>query len=346
VPTAFQDYYATLGVPKTATEKEIKTAFRKLARKYHPDVNRDDPAAERKFKEANEANEVLSDPEKRRRYDELGPQWREYEAWEKAGRPGGTFGGGGARGGSPFGGGGSPFSQGGVEYRTATPEEMESLFGDDDPFSDFFHSMFGRGAGGASAGTGTRARSRPRARRAAAPQRGGDVEGEAEITLEEAYSGTTRTVELSGGTRPRRVEIKIPGGVADGARVRARGQGGEGSDGATAGDLFVRVRVLPHPRFTREGDDLRVTVAAPVDTALLGGEVPVQTIRGTTAQLTLKPVTQDGSRMRLRGLGMPRLRGGGTGDLIAEIHVRLPDELTPAARSLAEQLHEERTHSS
>ncbi|MGH7721880.1 MAG: DnaJ C-terminal domain-containing protein [Candidatus Dormibacteria bacterium] len=318
MPTAFQDYYAILGVSRTATQKEIKAAFRKLARKHHPDLNQGDPAAERRFKEINEANEVLSDPEKRRLYDEVGPRWREYEAWDRAGRPGP----------SPFGsapgGGGGPQ----VEYRTVSPDELESLFGDADPFSDFFHSMFGRSAGG-------------RPRRAPA-RRGDDVEGRAEITLEEAYSGTTRTIELNEGGRTRRVEISIPAGVADGGRVRAAGQGGAGSAGAGSGDLFVRVAVRHHPRFTRGGSDLRVPVAVPLDVALLGGEVAVPTLRGTTARLQVAAGTQNGARLRLRGLGMPTLRGGGHGDLIAEIQVRLPHKLTPAARQLAEQLRTER----
>ena len=154
MPTAFQDYYAILGVPRTATQKEIKAAFRKLARKHHPDLNQGDPAAERRFKEANEANEVLSDPEKRRLYDEVGPRWREYESWDKAGRPGA----------SPFaapgGGGGGPL----VQYRSVSPDELESMFGEADPFSDFFHSMFGRSGGS-------------RQRTATVTRRGDDVEG-------------------------------------------------------------------------------------------------------------------------------------------------------------------------
>jgi DnaJ-class molecular chaperone len=324
MPTAFQDYYAILGVPKTATQKEIKAAFRKAARKHHPDLNQNDPAAERRFKEINEANEVLSDPKKRSLYDEVGPRWREYEAWDKAGRPGPS-----PFGAAPGGYGGGPQ----VEYRTVSPEELESLFGDADPFSDFFHSMFGRSGGGAG-------RSRPRSR--VAPRRGEDVEGSTDITLEEAYTGTKRTIEMTGAGRTRRVEISIPPGVTDGARVRAAGQGAAGSSGAASGDLFVRVHVLPHARFTRDGNELREQVEVPLDVALLGGEVPVRTLRGTTAQLRIPPGTQNGARLRLRGLGMPDRQGGGHGDLIAEIAVRLPSELTPAARRLAEELRAER----
>lgn len=334
MPTAFQDYYATLGVPRTATQKEIKAAFRKLARKHHPDLNRGDSSAERRFKEVNEANEVLSDPEKRRRYDELGPRWREYEAWEKAGRPGQSpFGGpaGGAGGGNP----GGP----NVRYRSVSPDEMESLFGDQDPFSDFFHSMFSAADGGGRGANGARRRS------AAAPRRGENVEGSADITLEEAYAGTSRTVELTGAGGTRRVEIRIPPGVADRARVRAAGQGASGGGGADAGDLFVRVHVKPHSSFTRRGDDLHVAVTVALDVALLGGEVAVPTLRGTTAQLRVLPLTRNGARLRLRGLGMPRLRSGGSGDLIAEVDLLLPTELTPAARALAEELRREREQS-
>ncbi|MDQ6846139.1 MAG: J domain-containing protein [Candidatus Dormibacteraeota bacterium] len=323
--TAFQDYYAILGVPKTATQKEIKAAFRKAARKHHPDLNQNDPAAERRFKEINEANEVLSDPKKRSLYDEVGPRWREYEAWDKAGRPGP----------SPFGVARDGFGSGGggpqVEYRTVSPDELESMFGDADPFSDFFHSMFGRSSAG-----GARSRTR------VAPRRGEDVEGMTEITLEEAYTGTTRTIEMSGGGRSRRVEISIPAGVADGARVRAAGQGGAGSDGAGSGDLFVRVRVRPHSRFTRDGSDLREQVEVPLDVALLGGEIAVRTLRGTTAQLRIPLASQNGARLRLRGLGMPKLHGDGHGDLIAEVSVSLPSQLTPAAERLAEELRAER----
>jgi DnaJ-class molecular chaperone len=332
VATTFQDYYAILGVPRTATQKEIKAAFRKLARKHHPDLNQNEPSAERRFKEVNEANEVLSDPEKRRKYDELGPRWREHEAWEKAGRPGAS-----PFGGSPFGGGGGAGNGGPqVEYRTVSPEDLEGMFGDADPFSDFFHSMFGRSGGAAAP------RSRGRTR-AAPPRRGQDVEGSAEIALEEAYTGTTRTVEITDQTaQSRRIEVQIPPGVADGARVRAAGQGGKGSSGAAAGDLFVAVRVRPHRRFTREGDNLRAVVEVPLDTALLGGEVPVATLRGTTAQLRVAPGTQNGTKLRLRGLGMPSLRGGGHGDLIAEVSVRMPAQLTPEVRVLAEALRAER----
>ena len=315
MPTTFKDYYATLGVPRTATEKEVHSAYRKLARKHHPDVNQGDKGAETRFKEINEAHEVLGDPEKRKKYDELGPRWQEYEQWERAGKPGPN----------PFQGSGPQF-----QYRTVNPDELEDMFGDSSPFSDFFENFFGPGT--RSFG-GTRTRPQRRT-----PQvRGGDVEGEAEITLEEAYTGTTRTVELSRAGGTRRVEIRIPAGIADGARVRAAGQGTAGSGGGTSGDLYVRVRIRPHPRFTREASNLHTRVPVPLAVAIAGGHVPVPTLRGTTVQLTIPRATQDGARLRLRGLGMPHIRGEGAGDLIAEVDVRIPIPVPDELRTWAEQ---------
>jgi curved DNA-binding protein len=319
-----RDYYEVLGVPRTASQKEIKAAFRKLARQHHPDVNPGDPQAAERFKEINEANEVLSDPEKRKRYDELGPDWRQYEQWEKAGRPGASpFGQGAGRPeGSPFGGGRR------VEYRTTPPEDLEDLFGSESPFSDFFHDLYGSG--------------QPAGRRGfdAGPIPGKNVEAETTITLEEAYRGTERTLELQTPEGRRRVEVKIPPGVRDGTRVRVAGQGSPGRAGGPAGDIFVRVHVRPHPVFRREGDDLYVRVTVPLDVALLGGEVLVPTLRGSSVSLKVPPETQNGTRLRLRGLGMPKLRGEGHGDLYAEVDVRLPIPMPPEVRELAEKLRE------
>src|ERR1700694_3915438 len=194
-----KDYYEILGVPRNADKKQIRSAFRKLARKYHPDVNPNNAEATEKFKEINEAHEVLSDPDKRAKYDQYGARWKEYDAWEKAGRPGR----------SPFAEAEGP--QPHVEYRTVDIENYEDLFGTADPFSDFFHDMFG---------DSVRARGRQSARSARpASRRGEDVEAETTITLEEAYSGTTRTVQLEGPDGTRRVEVRIPPGIRDGARV-------------------------------------------------------------------------------------------------------------------------------
>ena len=337
--TQVRDYYEVLGVPRTASQKDIKSAFRKLARQHHPDVNPGDPAAAERFKEINEANEVLSDPEKRKRYNELGPDWRHYEEWERAGKPGGSpfgqagGGPGGPRGaGGPGGPGGGPFGQGRrVEYRTTSPEDLEDLFGSDSPFSDFFYDVYGSGQ--ASGGRGFDS----------GPMPGEDVEAETTITLEEAYRGTERTLELQTPQGRRRVEVKIPPGIRDGARVRVAGQGSPGRGGGPAGDIFVRVHVRPHPVFRREGDDLYVRVPVPLDVALLGGEVLVPTLRGSSVSLRVPPETQNGTRLRLRGLGMPKLRGEGNGDLYAEVDVRLPIPVPPEARELAERLREVRT---
>lgn len=325
--TTYRDYYEILGVPRTATPKEIKAAFRRLARRHHPDVNPGDAAAEARFKEINEANEVLSDPEKRKKYDTYGPQWEQYEQWERAGRPGAPpFGQGGGGAGQP--GAGQPE----VEYRTVSPEDLEDLFGEGEPFSDFFHDMFGQGAG-ARGGTARPPR----------PRRGSDLEAETDVTLEEVHAGTTRTLEIEQGDgSTRRVQVRIPPGIGDGARVRAGGQGSPGRSGGAAGDLYVRVHVLPHSAFRREGDDVHVRVPVPLEVALLGGEVEVPTLKGTRVRLRVPEGTQNGARLRLRGQGLPRLRGEGTGDLIAEVDVRLPVPLTPEWRALAEAVRQDR----
>jgi len=312
----YKDYYQTLGVTRQASAKEIKAAFRKLARKSHPDLHPNDPAAEARFKEVNEAHEVLADPEKRKKYDQFGADWEH-----------------GPQGRSPFGPGMSG-NGGPMEYRTMSANDLESMFGSAHPFSDFFNSMFG--AGGAQ-GTGSPGGGR---QRRAVSSRGTDVEGEATITLEQAASGTATTVALSGGTGPRRVEVKIPAGIADGARVRAAGQGSGGSGGGASGDLYIRVRVAPHSVFTRDGDDLRTRVPVPIDVAMLGGEVEVPTIKGGRISLKVPSETQNGKVLRLRGLGMPRLRAEGSGDLHAEVELRLPLPLKPAVREWAEGLRE------
>ncbi|MFI5177702.1 MAG: DnaJ C-terminal domain-containing protein, partial [Vicinamibacterales bacterium] len=270
----FKDYYAALGVSKQATGAEIKRAYRKLARKYHPDLNPGDKAAEAKFKEINEANEVLADPEKRRKYDELGANWRQYEQAPHDGGAGAAPG-----GWSAYAGGGP----GGASYRTMTPEEMQELFGDGDPFSDFFHTFFG-GAAPGRAGGGRPARS----------QRGHDLEHPVDLTLEEAFAGAMRRLVTTRDGHERTVDVRIPPGVKDGARVRAAGEGGAGRSGGKAGDLFLTVRVLPHPRFERRGQDLYVKVAVPVTTVVLGGEASVPTLGGSTLRLKVPELTSSG----------------------------------------------------
>ena len=320
----FKDYYASLGVAKTATDAEIKRAYRKLARKYHPDLNPGDKTAEAKFKEINEANEVLSDPEKRRKYDELGANWRMYEQAQRdgGGQPG-------APGWSAHFGGG----QGGATYRTMTPEEMQELFGTDDPFSDFFHTFFGGSTfGGAAPGQAGRARP-PR------PHRGHDLESTVDLTLEEASTGTTRRLVMERDGKERTVDVRIPAGVKDGARVRVAGEGAPGGAGGGAGDLYLTVRLRPHPKFERRGQDLYTRVPVPVTTAVLGGEVSVPTLIGSTLRLKVPELTANGRVFRLRGHGMPTVgRPDERGDLYATIDVQLPSSLSPEERKHYEAL--------
>jgi DnaJ-class molecular chaperone len=306
--SAQNDYYNVLGVPRGASAKEIKSAFRKLARKYHPDVNAGDAAAEKRFKEVNQANEILSDPEKRRKYDEHGPEWERYDAWEKAGRPGGAS----------FGPGGGS----GAGYQTVSPEEFADLFGGRGFGSRFGSQGFSVEGGGLEDLFGGMFSGRGRG--SAGPVRGQDIQGDTEISLEEAYSGTRRTLELGGATGTRKVEVKIPAGISDGARVRVKGQGPAGAAGGTAGDLFIRVKVRPHPRFKREGGNVRLAVKVPLRTAIAGGDVEIDTPAGKRVKLKIPAQTQNGKVLRMRGLGMPHLRGDGHGDLLAEVQVELP----------------------
>src|SRR5687767_11859205 len=326
----FKDYYKVLGVPKAATEKEIKQAFRKLARKHHPDVNPGDKAAESKFKDLNEAYEVLGDPAKRKKYDELGANWRMYEQAEAQG------------GANPFAGqwnvnvGGG--SGGGPGYRTMTQEEMEEMFGDQNPFSDFFTTFFG-GGGGFGGGTGAGAHAGARGGGRARQRPGRDVEHELELTLEDAYQGATRRLALKQDGHARTVDVRIPAGVGDGSRVRVAGEGEAGVGGATAGDLYLRVRLAPHAVFERKGRDLYVKVALPVTTAVVGGEADVPTMAGKPARLRIPPLTQNGQVFRLKGYGMPAVgKADEKGDLYARIDVQLPTQISTDERQHWEAL--------
>ena len=315
----FKDYYATLGVAKGATEKEIKQAFRKLARKYHPDVNSGDKAAEARFKEINEANEVLSDPDKRRKYDELGANWRMYEQAQQAG---------GAQ--SPFGSWTVNTGGGAGGYRTMSEEEMRDLFGTEDPFSDFFKTFFGGFEPDAGARGG---------RRSPRPRQGRDVEHELELSLEEAFSGVTKRFSLQHDGQARTVDVRIPPGVKDGSRVRVSGHGEHGTAGASAGDLYLRIRLRPHATFERKGADLYAKVPVPVTTAVLGGEAEAPTLEGRPVRLRVPPGTQNGQVFRLRGHGMSSGGNAQTrGDLYAIVDVQLPRSLTPEQRGHYEAL--------
>lgn len=317
-----KDYYQTLGVPRNADEKEIKKAYRKLAQKYHPDKNPGDKAAEQRFKEINEAYTVLSDPDKRAKYDRFGAQWEQYA--RAGGRPE-DFDWGAWRG--------SP-GQGGTYTRTITPEEFEQMFGGGGMggFSSFFDALFG-GHGAARGG-----------RRAAGFDFSGMggmnmppqvAETTVQVTLDEAFHGASRTLERSDGTR---LEVNIPRGVQTGSKVRMRGAAGQG-------DIVLTIEVLPDPRYTREGDNLRAEIPVDLYTAVLGGEVEVQAPDRTVA-LRIPPGTQNGKVFRLRGLGMPHLkRPDQRGDLLAVVNVQLPTHLSEREKQLfteLQQLHRRR----
>jgi DnaJ-class molecular chaperone len=309
----YKDYYKILGVDKNASQKDIQKAYRKLARKFHPDVNPDDKAAEEKFKELSEANEVLSDPEKRKRYDELGRSYQQYGRRRPAtSGPMGAAGGDGRR----------------AQYRTMSEEDLEDLFGGVSPFSDFFETFFGSGASNATRG---QTRRTGRAQRDTYAPAGQDAEAEVDVTLAEAYQGVTRVFELTepnGSTR--RVEVKIPAGVDEGTRIRLQGESGQG-------DLYLRVHVLPDPHFTRQGTTLRTRVDVPLATAILGGEVHVPTPDGRQMLLRIPAGTTNGKSFRLRGQGMPALgQPDRRGDLYAEVNVELPTHLNAEQRHLFE----------
>jgi DnaJ-class molecular chaperone len=309
----FKDYYTTLGVGKTASDKEIKQAYRKLARKFHPDVNPGDKAAESRFKEINEANEVLGDPAKRRKYDELGANWRAYEQ-----APPGA--------GADFPGGGWTVNMGGHGGpRTMSQEEVQEMLGGGGAFSDFFRTFFGGSAEapprrGGRGGRGTRRRT------------GEDVEQDVQLTIEDVFNGTTLRLAVKRDGHARSLDVRIPAGVKDGSRVRIPGEGEPGS-GGPPGDLFLRVHVAPHARFERRGQDLHVRVPLPVTTAALGGEAPVPTPAGRDLRLKVPEATQNGQVFRLRGQGLPTPgKPDAPGDLYATVEIRMPATLTPDAR--------------
>jgi curved DNA-binding protein len=327
----FKDYYSTLGVAKTASEKEIKQAYRKLARKHHPDVNPNDKSAESRFKELNEAYEVLGDPAKRKKYDELGANWRAYEQAGAGGPAGPGF--------NPGAGGAwnVNFGQGapGGGFRTMTEEEMHEIFGDENPFSDFFQTFFGGSAGGPGAEDQGRRGGRGRTR----ARSGRDVEQEIELGLEDAYRGATRRLSITHDGHAKTVDVRIPAGVGDGSRVRIAGEGEQGTGGAKSGDLFLRVRLTPHPTFERRGKDLYTRAPVPLATAVLGGEADVPTLGEKPLRLKVPPTTQNGQVFRLKGHGMPPTgKSGEQGDLYATVDVQLPKTLTPEQRAHFEAL--------
>ena len=311
MPVEFRDYYETLGVPKTASEDEIRSAFRKLARKYHPDVAKDKKAAEEKFKQINEAYEVLSDPEKRKKYDQLGANWNQPGGFQPPPGWGGQQPGGGF---SRYGGG-----DGGVEFE----------FGGTG-FSDFFEAFFGGGRGrSAFGGFG---------QRQAEAERGSDVEADIMVPLEEVLHGSTRTVSLrrAGSKKLETYQVKIPRGVREGQRIRLAGQGEAGEHGGKSGDLFLRVRLARHPDFRVEGSDLIYDLRIAPWQAALGTELEIPTLEGKV-RLKIPPGTQPGQRFRLRGRGLPG-SAGTRGEFYAVPQIEVPKKLTEAERKIWQEL--------
>src|SRR5256886_9412874 len=306
----FRDYYETLGVSKTASEDEIRSAFRKLARKYHPDVAKDKKAAEEKFKQINEAYEVLSDPQKRQKYDQLGENWNQPGGFQPPPQWGGR-----QPGGFRWGSG----ENGGVEFE----------FGGTG-FSDFFEAFFGGGRGRSAFGG-------VRSRRATA-ERGADVEADIMVTLEEALNGSTRAVSLrrAGSNKVEQYQVKSTRGVREGQRIRLAGQGEAGEGGGKSGDLFLRVRLARHPDFSVEGSDLIHEVKIEPWRAVLGGELLVPTLEGKV-RLKIPPGTQGGQRFRLRERGLSGVSGK-RGDLYVEVKINVPKKLTEREREIWNEL--------
>lgn len=320
---AAKDYYEILGVKRGASDKEIKQAYRKLARKYHPDVNPSDQSAEAKFKEINAAYEVLSDPEKRTKYDQYGENWQyadQFAEWQQ-----------------PY---------GDASRRADATFNFDDLFGRGDA-GGIFDSLF--------RGSGARATS-PR------PRRGRDMEHPIEVTLEEAYHGSARIIEMQAETtchicngkgslqnapcytcggsgrllQPQRLEVKIPPGVKNGSRIRMAGKGGPGSGSGSSGDLYLLVSVRPHRIFQQKDSDLHVEVEVPLSDAVLGGEVKVPTLKGNVS-LKIPPETQNGKVFRLAGQGMPKMGDGKKGDLFAKVKVVMPTKLTEKEKELFQE---------
>jgi molecular chaperone DnaJ len=324
---AVKNYYDILGVNKNATDKEIKQAYRRMARKFHPDVNPGDKTAEAKFKEVNAAYEVLSDKEKRQKYDKYGDKWQYADQFEQAARQQGQY----------------------QQYSTGDGNTFH-FGGDIGGMDSLFDELFGG------------LRSRGGSRRTQI-RHGQDLETNIEVTLEEAFSGTSRMIDLQGeqpcaackGTgqiqnvtcsvcrgagvvaNVNRLEVKIPAGVATGSRVRISGKGQPGYGGGAAGDLYLNVTVRPHNVFERQGDDLSLDLPVPLTVAVLGGEVQVPTLKGKLA-LKIPPETQNGRVFRLAGQGMPHLGKNGNGDLKAKVNITLPTKLTEKEKELFKQL--------
>ncbi len=304
----FIDYYKTLGVSKTATQDEIRSAYRKLARKHHPDLNPNDKEANKKFQQINEANEVLSDPEKRKKYDQYGKDWQHAEAFEKAQQSAGRQG----RGGSS--------APGGEEGFGGWSGDGGFGGGNGEEFSDFFESLFGRSAGG-GAGSQTRFR-------------GQDYQAELQLSLENAYTTHQQVLTVNG----KNIRITIPAGVENGQVIKLKGHGAPGVNGGPDGDLYITFHIADDPRWRRDGNDLYAKVPLDLYTAMLGGETTLDTLGGKV-KLKVKPLTSNGTTVRLKGKGFPVYKKEGSfGDLFVSLEVQLPTNLTEKEKELFRQL--------
>jgi curved DNA-binding protein len=315
----FIDYYKILGIGKNAKQEEVRTAYRKLARKHHPDLNPNDKEAVKRFQQINEANEVLSDPEKRKKYDQYGKDWQHAEAFEKANQSGGAKGHRG-EGAFPGGGGfeGGHFGRGGGFGGFGGDGNEDP--GSDGGFSDFFESLFGRSSGPGQGGK--------------SKFRGQDHQAELHLNLADAARTHQQTLGING----KNIRITIPAGVENGQVIKLKGHGGPGVNGGPAGDLYIRFSIAEDPRWQRDGSDLHTRLPIDLYSAVLGGEVMVDTLDGKV-KLKLKPGTQNGSTMRLKGKGFPVYKSEGqSGDLYVSLEVILPVNLSDKEKELFREL--------
>ncbi len=319
----FKDYYKILGLEKGADSQAVKKAYRKLAGKYHPDKNPGKKVAEEKFKEINEANEVLSDPEKRKRYDELGASWD-----QPRGPQGGGFG-----GFSSGGGGASSGGSGGARTQTFSEADLAEMFGSGSGDSaDFFETFFGGGQGRRSNGpkgafSGMRG-----------PKAGNDYQADVEITLEEAGEGAKKIIELNG----KKLRLQFKPGIGEGKIIKLEGKGGQGSNGGPSGDFYLHIHVTPHPDLERRGDDLHTTLLVEVQDAILGKLAEIKTLKGSV-KLKIPPMSENGKAFRLKGQGMPVYdKAGDFGDMYVTVALKLPSDITPAEEAFFRQMVERR----
>ena len=307
----FIDYYKILGINKNASQDEIKAAYRKLARKHHPDLNPNDKEANKRFQQVNEANEVLSDPEKRKKYDQYGKDWQHAEAYEKANASAGRR----TRRGNGAGRASNPFAESGFG------EGATFGGGDGGEFSDFFESLFG---GRSAAGGGSRS----------TKFRGQDIQAELQLSLTDAYTTHQQVLGVNG----KNIRITIPAGVENGQVIKLKGHGGAGVNGGPAGDLYITFVIAEDAAFKREGDDLYTKLSVDLYTAILGGEITVETLDGKV-KLKVKPETQNDTTVRLKGKGFPVYKKEGQyGDLYVTLEIQMPVNLTEKEKELFQEL--------